>query len=321
MSPSVSTADRVPSTRPDRPRSPVLSLLAINSAPSVRRGILIIVLAITMFSTLDVISKFLSRDMSVIQIIWIRFLLFVPISLALAYSPGNGFAWRSKRPFLQTARSLTLVVQMWLFLTAFAALPLADVHAIGSSAPLMVTALSVLLLGESVGWRRWIAVAVGFGGVLLIVRPGFAELRLPMLYVLCGATMWAFYQVSLKILGRVDSAATTGIWTAGVGAIATTFVGPFVWTTPDGIGWVLLLAAGLLGGVGHIVYSRAFVLAPASILQPFNYLMLVYAALFGWIFFGDVPDRWTVAGAALVVGSGLYTFHRARVRAAERTGA
>jgi drug/metabolite transporter (DMT)-like permease len=221
-------------------------------------------------------------------------------------------------PWLQVFRVVLLLVEMWFFLSAFALIPLADAHAIGAAAPLLVTALSVPLLGEKVGWRRWVAIGVGFAGMLLIVRPGFAEFSWPMLYAVAGAALWAIYQIVLKIVGRTDGAATTGLWTAVLGAAFTSLVGPFFWTPPDAQGWTLLVLAALIGGIGHVAYSQAFTLAPASVLQPYAYLLLVYAAFFGWLVFGDVPDGWTIGGAALIVASGLYTFHRERVRAAAR---
>jgi drug/metabolite transporter (DMT)-like permease len=109
------------------------------------------------------------------------------------------------------------------------------------------------------------------------------------------------------------------VWTAAIGAVGASAIGPFFWTAPDAQGWMLLVIAAFLGGAGHIVYSKAFTLAPASVLQPFTYLLLVYAALFGWLLFGDIPDRWTLAGAALVVASGLYTIHRERLRTVARS--
>jgi drug/metabolite transporter (DMT)-like permease len=280
-----------------------------------RRGIAVILAAITLFACVDVLSKILGNRMPVALVIWARFVIFVPVALALAWRPGRGIVWRSAYPRLQLLRALILPAQMWLWVSAFAALPLAEVHAIGAAAPLMVTALSVPLLGERVGWRRWGAVLAGFAGVMLIVRPGFAEFRLPMLYVMAGAVCWAFYQIVLKIVGRADSAATTGVWTAVVGSLASSVAAWFVWVPPDAAGWGLLVAAAVVGGAGHIVYSQAFNLAPASTLQPFNYLLLVYAAVFGWLIFGDVPDAWTIGGASLVVAAGLYTFQRARTGA------
>jgi drug/metabolite transporter (DMT)-like permease len=296
-----------------------MTTVSAGPAASTRAGILLVVVGITMFAVLDVLSKILGQSLSVVQIIWVRFLLFVPFALALAWRPGQGIAWRSATPALQAIRAVVLLVEMWFFLSAFAAIPLADAHAIGAFAPLLVTALSVPFLGERVGWRRWAAIGVGFGGIMLILRPGFAELTLPILYAVVGALLWAVYQILLKIVGRRDSAATTGVWTAAIGAVGASAIGPFFWTAPDAQGWMLLVIAAFLGGAGHIVYSKAFTLAPASVLQPFTYLLLVYAALFGWLLFGDIPDRWTLAGAALVVASGLYTIHRERLRTVARS--
>jgi drug/metabolite transporter (DMT)-like permease len=283
-----------------------------DTAAATRRGIAVVAVAITLFACVDVLSKVLGNLMPVAIVIWARFVLFVPVALALAWRPGRGVVWRSAHHGLQVVRALVLPVQMWLYVSAFAALPLADVHAIGAAAPLLVTALSVLILGERVGWRRWAAVVVGFAGVLMIVRPGFAEFRLPMLYVAGGASLWACYQIILKMIGRDDSAATTGVWTAVIGSLASSVAAWFVWMPPDATGWALLAAAAVVGGAGHIVYSHAFNLAPASTLQPFNYLLLVYAAALGWLLFGDAPDSWTIGGAALVVAAGLYTFRQAR---------
>jgi drug/metabolite transporter (DMT)-like permease len=279
-----------------------------------RQGIAVLVVGILMFSVLDVLNKLLGQRMPVSQIIWMRFLGFVPIALLLAWRPGRGLAWRSGRPGLQLVRSLTLVVEMGLFVWAFKTLPLADVQAVAASTPLLVVALSVPFLGESVGWRRWAAVGLGFIGVLLIVRPGFQTMGTGTLVALGGAVLWAIYQIQLRVVGGVDSATTSGLWSATVGAIVMSLVAPFDWTPPDTTGWVLLTAAALVGALGHTIYSRAFVLAPASVLQPFNYLLLVFATLFGWLVFDQLPDAWTVAGAVLIVAGGLYALHRERAR-------
>lgn len=289
------------------------------AADRTRQGIAVLLIGIVLFSLLDVVSKLLGQRMAVTQILWIRFLGFVPIALLMAWRPGKGIAWRSGRPGLQLVRSLLLVIEMGMFVWAFKTLPLADVQAVAACTPLLVVALSVLFLGERVGWRRWAAVGLGFLGMLLIVRPGFQEVGIGTLVVLGAAVLFAIYQIQLRIVGRVDAATTSGLWSAVVGAVAMSLVAPFDWTPPDTTGWILLAAAALLGALGHTIYSRAFVLAPASVLQPFNYLMLVFATLFGWLIFGDLPDAWTVAGALLIVAGGLYALHRERVRSAAAT--
>lgn len=281
---------------------------------STGHGIAVLVVGMLFFSLLDVVSKLLGPLMPVTQILWVRFLAFVPLALLMAWRPGQGIAWRTRRPYLQAFRGLFLVVEMGMFVWAFKTMPLADVQSIAAVTPLMVMALAVPMLGETVGWRRWLAIAVGLAGVLLIVRPGFQELGTGTLVALVGAVLWAFYQIMLRIVGREDSASTTAVWSAVMGAIAMSFIAPFDWVAPTPYGWLLLAAAAIFGALGHTIYSRAFVYAPAGVLQPFTYLMLVFAVILGWLIFDHLPDMWTFAGAGLIVGSGLYALHRERVR-------
>ena len=281
---------------------------------STRQGIMVIVIGLFLFAWLDVVNKLLGPLMPVTQILWVRFLAFVPIACLMAWRPGQGVAWRTPQPWLQAVRGLLLVAEMGLFVWAFRIMHLADVQAIAAVTPLMVIALSVPMLGETVGWRRWSAVAVGFVGVLLIVRPGFQIIGLGTLIVLAGAALFALYQILLRMVGRTDGAGTTAVWSAMMGAIATSCVAPFDWVWPTLEGWWLLAAAAILGALGHTIYSKAFVLAPAAVLQPFNYLMLVFAVILGWLIFDHLPDMWTFMGAGLIVASGLYAFHRERLR-------
>lgn len=281
---------------------------------STRQGITVMVIGLFLFAWLDVVNKLLGPLMPVTQILWVRFLAFVPIACLMAWRPGQGVAWRTPQPWLQAVRGLLLVAEMGLFVWAFRIMHLADVQAIAAVTPLMVIALSVPMLGETVGWRRWSAVAVGFVGVLLIVRPGFQIIGLGTLIVLAGAALFALYQILLRMVGRTDGAGTTAVWSAMMGAIATSFVAPFDWVWPTLEGWWLLAAAAILGALGHTIYSKAFVLAPAAVLQPFNYLMLVFAVILGWLIFDHLPDMWTFMGAGLIVASGLYAFHRERLR-------
>jgi drug/metabolite transporter (DMT)-like permease len=269
-----------------------------------------------MFACVDTLNKVLGQSHSIAQILWVRFLIFVPIALALSYKRHGGLTWHSQRPLLQGARAALLVIEMGFFVAALKYLPLADVQAIAASAPLMVVALSVPFLGEKVGWRRWSAVTVGFTGVLIIVRPGFESMSTGTLLTLIGTAMWAAYQILLRIVGRYDPAPTTALWTAVIGLAMTSMVVPFHWTPPSSLGWFLLLLIGILGAAGHTVFMKAFTLAPASALQPFTYTQLVLVTFLGWLVFGDLPDGWTVAGASLIVAAGLYSIYRARLRAA-----
>ncbi|MGE4219513.1 MAG: DMT family transporter [Alphaproteobacteria bacterium] len=283
---------------------------------SLKAGILVILFGILLLSGVDVLNKLLGQRLSVVQILWVRFMVFVPLAAAIAWRRDRGIAWRSKRPLLQLARAALLVIEMGMFVAALKYLPLADVQSILASAPLMVVALSVPFLGETVGWRRWSAVAAGFVGVLIIVRPGFAEIGTGTVLALIGTAMWAVYQIMLRLVGRDDPASTTALWTATVGLAMTTAVAPFHWTPPGPEGWAMLGAIALLGAGGHMALTKAFALAPASALQPFTYGQLLLAGLFGWLIFDDVPDGWTVAGAGLIVCAGLYSLHRRRVREA-----
>jgi drug/metabolite transporter (DMT)-like permease len=195
---------------------------------------------------------------------------------------------------------------------AFRYLPLAVVHALGASAPLIVVALSVVLLGETVGIRRWSAVLVGFIGVLIIIRPGLKEIEWPLLIPLVGALMWALYQILVRLCSRTDGSDTTLLWSALVGLAATSVTGPFVWVPPDREAWVLLIVLAVAGSLAHYAFIKGLQLAEASAVQPYTHTLLVFAAFWGLAIFGDIADAWTILGAAIIVGSGLYTWYRER---------
>jgi drug/metabolite transporter (DMT)-like permease len=213
---------------------------------------------------------------------------------------------------LQIFRCFVLVGEMALFVLALRHLPVADVHAIAGATPLLVMALSWPLLGERVNARQWLAVVVGFIGILIIVRPGFAEIGVGSIYALLGGLSWAFYQIMLRILGRDDHAATTLLYSAFIGTAIMTTLGPSEWRTPDAFGWLLFALAGLFGGGAHVAMTTALAIAPASQLQPYTYSLMVFAAIVGWIVFGQFPDFWTCLGAAVVVAGGLYAWFAGR---------
>jgi len=154
---------------------------------------------------------------------------------------------------------------------------------------------------------------MGFAGVLLIVRPGFQQLEWPLLLPLLGALLWAVYQILTRLSAREDRPETTLLWTAATGFVALTLVGPWQWQAPDALAWVLIFSLALLGSLSHYALIRALDFAPAGAVQPYAYTLLVWAALLGWLVFGDVPDAFTIAGAAVVVGSGIYTWNLDRL--------
>ncbi len=276
------------------------------------KGILLMNLAMLLLAGMDGISKTLAVDYAVPQILSVRFLIFCLFALALARPKSLRAAFRSRHPYLQIARSLIIVIEVAVFILAFRHLPLADAHAISGIAPLLVTALAVPVLGEKVGPRRWSAIAIGFLGLLIIVRPGIGVFNPAALIPLAGACLWAVYQILMRKVAD-DSAATSLLYMAIIGALVMTVLAPFFWRPPDATGWLLLLSLGVVGSLGHYVLIKAFQAAPASTLQPFHYIVLLWAAVVGYLVFGDVPDIWTIVGAAVIAGSGLYAFYRERL--------
>lgn len=279
-------------------------------------GIGLSILAMLLLASMDALSKYLTQHHPIPQILFVRFVVFFACALTLAARQGGiAAAVRSTRPALQLLRSAVLIVEIFVFITAFSLMPLADVHAIAAASPLLVTALAVPLLGERVGLHRWGAVAVGFIGVLVIIRPGAGVMDQGAPVALAGAALWALYQILVRRIGQSDPAATTVLYTAATGLVVTALAAPFFWVPPAPIAWLQLGVLGVLGFAGHSVLILALREAPASMLQPFGYMLLVWAIVMGWLVFGELPDAVTLAGAGIVVASGLYTVHRERRRA------
>lgn len=292
------------------------------SAGRPRLAILLVLGAMFTFAFMDGLTKHLSQTLPIPQILWVRNIVFTGIAVAMLRRQGRGGSiWtlaHSQRPLLQAFRGLLLVIESGLFMIAIKLMPIADVHAVNAVAPLLVVAMSVPMLGEKVGPRRWAAVVVGFIGVLLIIRPGFVKIEPPVLIVLAGASMWALYQILVRLCARVDRPETTTLYTALTGLGASTLIGPPVWQWPDAQGWTLLAVIAMMGSLSHMALIRALGMTQPALLQPYNYSLFVWAVVVGYLMFGHVPDNWTFAGAAIIIASGLYAWHRERVRAAEK---
>jgi drug/metabolite transporter (DMT)-like permease len=293
-------------------------VLAGRAVSTETRGILIALSAMLLFGLMDAVSKYLSTRYPTPQIIWLRYVFTVPLMLLVLAPQGLTRHFRSQRPFLQIARGLLLVIEIGLVVWAFGKLPLADVHAVLALTPLAVTALSVPLLRERVGPRRWAAVAVGFLGALIVLRPGLGVLHPAALVALASVLLYALYQVLTRMVGRVDAAETSLLWQLVVGSLAASFVVPFVWRPPALEHWPLFVLVAVIGGLGHYGLIRAFQLAPAVVIQPFSYTLLLWAVVIGYVGFGDVPDRWTLLGAAVIVAAGSYTALREHRRGVGR---
>jgi drug/metabolite transporter (DMT)-like permease len=277
------------------------------------RAIAIMLLAMFLFACMDAVNKDLSRTYTVTQILWVRFVSFLGFAALVARQrmPIQR-AMKSRAFWLQTIRSIVLIGEIGTFILALHFLPLADVHALAAITPLLVTALSVPVLGERVDWRRWAAIGAGFIGVLIIVRPGFIQLDWHIFIALAGAFLFAVYQIMLRIAARYDPPETTILYSALVGTIVLSAIGPFSWKWPDAQAWALLLLGALLGALAHFSLTKALELGEASRLQPYGYTLMVWAAVLGYFAFGQFPDAFTVAGAAIIAASGMYAFARER---------
>ena len=262
----------------------------------------------------DVTAKYLSATLPSIEIAWIRFLVFALI-MSPAMLPGSPlFALQSSRPGLQAMRGVTLLASSLFFISGLRFLPIAEASATGFVAPLFVTALSILFLGESVGLRRWLATAVGLVGVLIILRPGTGAFHPAAFFPIVSALAWACTLIMTRMVSGREHVLTTMTYSSMVGACILCALVPLVWVTPSWHDILFGVFIGVASTAGQWIVVLAFRYADASVLAPFSYTQLLWVSILGFIVFGEVPDIWTVTGAVFIVGSGLYTAHRERVR-------
>jgi drug/metabolite transporter (DMT)-like permease len=276
-------------------------------------GIALMCGAVACFAMLDTTAKYLNLYMSTLQVVWARYTgaFLFPFIVSNPWTrPG---LTRTKRPLLQLVRSMLLLASTLCNFAALRYLQLDEAIALIFSTPFFVAALSGPILGEWVHWRRWTAIAVGFVGVLVVTRPGAGSFHPAALLSLSAALCYALYSISTRILARTDSNETTLFYSNLVGFLALMPVVPFVWTTPgDPLVIALMVATGAIGSLGHYLLIAAHRLAPAAVLSPFIYTEIVLVTALGFLVFGDVPSRFTITGAAIVVASGLYLLHRER---------
>lgn len=281
-----------------------------NNAPL---GIALMILVTAIFAGQDAVSRYLGQHYSVMTVVMIRYWAFAVFVVLLAASRPGGIrkVVRSNRPMLQIFRSVLLVAEICITVVSFVLLGLIGTHAIFAVFPLLVAGFAGPVLGEPVGWRRKAAIAVGLVGVLVILRPGFQVFSPLAVIPLVAAFMFALYSLQTRMVARWDSAETSFFYTGVAGAVAISLVAPFWWTPIEGWvdwGWMGLLCFTSI--LGHYLLIKIYEVAEAGTVQPFAYFQLVFVTIIAVTLFGERPDVWTVAGAALILGAGLYTVMR-----------
>nr|WP_249792547.1 DMT family transporter [Bradyrhizobium sp. BRP22] len=278
------------------------------------KGIALILLSTVFLGTSDATSKYLSATLPSIEITWIRFLVFTLI-MSPAMLPGSPlYAMRTGSVGLQFVRGATLLGSSLFFISGLRFLPIAEASSTSFVSPLFVTALSIIFLSEKVGLRRWIATGVGLLGVLIILRPGTSAFHAAAFFPLVSALCWASTLIMTRMISGRDAAITTMAYSAIVGFGIMSMMVPFAWVTPTWHDILFGILIGVASTAGQWIVVLAFRYADASVLAPFSYTQLLWVSLLGFFIFGEVPDVWTITGAAFIVASGLYTAHRERVR-------
>jgi drug/metabolite transporter (DMT)-like permease len=277
-------------------------------------GIALMCGAVGLFAALDAIAKYLGGYLDTLQVVALRFVSAFIVALIFFNPITRPELVKTRRPGLQIVRGLMLVSTTICNFMAFRFLQLDEALAILFATPFLVAALAGPLLGEWVGWRRWTAITVGFAGVLVIIRPGVSGgMQWAALFSVAAAVFYAGYGIATRMVSRTDSSETTLFYGNLVAVAVMAPLLPFVWGGP--LSWfdlALIVAMGALGSVSHYLLIAAHRRAPASVLSPFIYTQIVWAVLLGYLVFTNIPTRWTMIGAGIVIASGLYLIYRER---------
>lgn len=290
----------------------------IHSAPPPRqadnlRGLALMALGFFFFAAGDVQSKLLTESFHPVQIVWMRQLgLFFGV-VALILWRGTHLL-RTPNPVLQVARGVAAFGSATCFIFAVKYVPLADATAVSFVAPFLVTILGAVLLREAVGLRRWVAVCIGFMGMLIVIRPGLGVFHPAIFLVVVAASLFAVRQILSRWVAGTDGIATTVAFTAITATLLASLVQPFVWRTPATATeiWLIIGLAGT-AALGEVLVIRALDIAQAVVLAPLHYSLILWSTFYGWLVFSDLPDGWTLIGCTIIVVSGLYTLNRERL--------
>lgn len=286
---------------------------AASRAPDNMKGIALITLGFVFFGATDAMAKLLTTELPALQVVWMRQLgLFMGVLVMLGMRGLH--LMRTRHPVIQIGRGVLATCSAAFFILTIQHVPLADATAVTFIAPFIVTAIAGLFLKEPVGWRRWAAVAVGFAGMLIVIRPGMGLFHPAIFMAVAAATAFAARQLLSRMLSGDDTIATTVAYTSITSTLILTVPIAFVWETP-GVSWIWFVAPlmALCAGVGEIFMIRALDVAQAVVVAPMQYSMILWSTLYGFILFADLPDLWTLLGCAVIVASGLYTLNRERI--------
>lgn len=291
---------------------------AARVARAALHGILLYCLAVLLLSVMDTLIKLLTETFPIGQIAFFRaFFAFLPLGLFVLYAGGRG-QLVTRSPGLIILRGLLILGAFWLFVAAFRAMPLADAYVVGFTSPLFMTILSIPVLGEAVGIRRWSAVLVGFLGIVVMLRPGAEGLdsfiSVGALSALGGAFLFALAATLTRRMPKETTSAIL-IYTMATFMIGAACTLPFGFVAMTAVDWGMMALVGIVGGAGAICLTLGLRMAQMAVIAPFEYTAMLWGVLFGYWGWGDVPDAWTWAGFAIVASSGLYILYRETVRA------
>lgn len=275
------------------------------------QGIVFMVLAMSIVPWMDAVAKYLSAEYSNIQIVWARFFFhFLWIGPFVIWHYRERF-WNVDQPILHLLRGGCLLLATLFFFGAIRVIGIADAIALVFIWPIVVTLLSIPVLGEAVGIRRGIAVVIGFIGLLVILRPGMGVMAMPhALYAVLAGLSYAVYALLTRRLSGETPPLIMLTYTAVLGAVVMSFLAPFDWKTPDMQGWSWFVLLGFIAAIGHFCVISAFQRADAAIIAPLGYLEIIAATTIGYVIFGDFPDGPTWIGIAIIVACGSYIFIR-----------
>jgi drug/metabolite transporter (DMT)-like permease len=276
-------------------------------------GIGLMSITFVCFALLDCGAKWLVLALPVLPVVWLRFLFHAVFSVALMAPKFGSDALRTRKPKLQLLRAAFMPVMTGLNFWALQYLQLAETGAIQFSVPIIIALIAAPMLGERMDRARWTAIAVGFIGVLIIVRPGTQGFHPALVLSIINAFLYASFNLVTRQLAAHDAPETTQFYSSIGATLAITPFALATWQTPESaLQWTVLVVIGLAGGIGHYLLAVAHRFAPASVLAPFLYQQILWMMLLGYLVFGDIPDRAVVVGAAIVIASGGYLLYRER---------